>query len=444
MSKIKYAVVGTGGRIPMFIDPIAETYHENAQIVGFCDPSPTRMKWHLDRLVKAYDYADIPCYGIDDFDKMLVEQQPDVVIVCTPDYLHRDYIVKSMEHGCDVITEKPLTIDAESCAIIMEAVERTGRHLRTAFNYRWQPGASKVRELIGSGTIGKVIHVDFEYMLNTIHGADYYRRWHSDKSCSGGLFIHKATHHFDLINWWLDAIPESVYALGELAFYGKENAIARGQEAWTKYDRYTGVEAAKKDPFALRMDEDETLKQLYYNAEADSGYIRDKNVFRDGITIEDTMSALIKYRTGVVANYSLNSYCPREGFVVTINGDGGRIEYEERSASHIITGDKEIRMEANHKRSLHLKVQKLFGEPYEVPIEEGPGGHGGGDPLLQEQMFAKKPTKDELGRNAAHEQGAASILVGVAANQSMESKLPVNLNDLWSLSPEAKHLHELA
>lgn len=68
----------------------------------------------------------------------------------------------------------------------------------------------------------------FEWLLNTEHGADYFRRWHRDKRNSGGLLVHKSTHHFDLVNFWLNSEPETVYAQGDLRFYGKANAEERG------------------------------------------------------------------------------------------------------------------------------------------------------------------------------------------------------------------------
>jgi predicted dehydrogenase len=189
-------------------------------------------------------------------------------------------------------------------------------------------------------------------MLNTSHGADYFRRWHSRKECSGGLLVHKSTHHFDLINWWLDGIPALVFGLGGLVFYGKKNAMSRGNDAWTRYERYTGVPASKGDPFRLDVDSDPAMRGLYYNAEAETGYIRDQNVFREDIDIEDSMSLLIKYRRGEMVTYSLNAYCPAEGFRASISGDAGRIEYVENHSSHIITGDPEIK-EGKEKPRVH-------------------------------------------------------------------------------------------
>jgi Predicted dehydrogenases and related proteins len=443
MTRRKYAAVGTGGRIPMFIDPIADTYRESAELVGLCDLSATRRTYHQRRLSEAYGVAPVPTYAAEDFVRMLREQRPDTVIVCTPDHTHHDYIVRALDFGADVISEKPLTTDAEKFAAIDAAVRRTGRSVRTTFNYRWAPGATQVRRLIAAGEIGAVKHVDFEYMLNTAHGADYFRRWHSEKTCSGGLLVHKSTHHFDLINWWIDAIPETVFAMGALVFYGKENAIARGEEKLTRYPRYTGVPESEGDPFRMNLDGDPTLRELYLKAEADSGYIRDRNVHRAGIDIEDSMSLTLRYRSGVMASYSLNAFCPCEGFRVSITGDRGRIEYAERHAAHIITGDRDIKHDPKAKRGGSLVLHKLFGDPVDIPVVMPEGGHGGADPLIQEQMFSANPPADTDHRNAGHEQGAASLLVGAAANRSIATGQAVRIADLFPLRPECRRLSEL-
>ncbi len=437
--RTRYAAVGTGGRVVMFTRPIVGTYQKDAELVGLCDPSEVRRTFHQKALSKEFGIPPVPTYA--DFDVMMKEQKPDVVIVCTPDCYHHEYIVRSLEAGADVVSEKPMTIDAEKCQAIFDAVKRTGHKVRTTFNVRWGAGPTKVRQLIEQGVIGRVMHVDFEYLLNTSHGADYFRRWHSHKEFSGGLLLHKSTHHFDLINWWINGIPETVFAMGDLVFYGKKNAVARGDETWTRYDRYTGVAEAKDDPFRLALDEDPTMREMYLNAEKETGYIRDQNVFREGVDIEDTMSVMVRYRQGAMLTYSLNTFCPREGFRASISGDRGRIEYSEEHASHIITGD--AKTDGYTGPEIKLIVQKLFEGPQEISVEVLEGGHGGGDPLLQEQIFSHAATRDPYGRSAGHEQGAASLLIGAAANKSMATGLPVNINDLVTLNPSVKLLSDL-
>ncbi len=433
-------MVGTGARVSMFIDPIVGKYRECCELLALCDSSVTRSTYHQERLVREHGVALVPCYQ--DFDLMLREKKPQVVIVCTPDYSHHEYIVKALESGADVISEKPLTTDATKCQAIFEAVERTGGKVRTTFNMRWTPGVTKVRELIASGEIGQVKHVDFEYSLNTAHGADYFRRWHSHKELSGGLLLHKSTHHLDVINWWIDGIPSQVFAMGDLVFYGKKNAVARGEASRTTYPRYTGAAEAMDDPFRLTIDEDPKMKGLYFNAETECGYIRDRNVFRDGIDIEDSMSLLIRYRSGTMATYSLNAYSPTEGFRATISGDAGRIEYVEQHASHILSESKVLQHDAGG-HSMQIRIQKHFSDPREITVPPSKGTHGGGDALIQEQMFSANPPPDDLHRNAGHEQGAASLLIGAAGNISMQSAQLVNLENLIALNPNASRLSEL-
>lgn len=442
-TKRRYALVGTGGRAPMFLDPIADTYRDHCELVGLCDLSATRRAWHQQRLALAYGATPAPAYDAADFDRMLSKQRPGTVIVCTPDCTHHDYIIRALDFGADVISEKPLTTDGANYTAIADAIRRSGRSVRTTFNYRWGPGPTQVRELIAQGAIGRIKHVDFEYMLNTSHGADYFRRWHSYKKCSGGLLVHKSTHHFDLVNWWIDAIPDTVFAMGDLAFYGRKNAIARGEESRTAYPRYTGADAARSDPFRLALDEDPTLKGLYLEAETDSGYLRDQNVFRDGIDIEDTMSVMVRYRTGAMMSYSLNAFCPCEGYRVSISGDAGRIEYVERHASHIITGDRDIKTDPHGGEDSQLILHRLFEPARVIPIIKAEGAHGGGDPLIQEQMFSSNPPPDRHRRGAGHEQGAASLLIGAAANRAIATGRPVRIADLASLRPDARHLSQL-
>ena len=436
-SRKRYVLVGTGGRAQMFVDAIVDTYQASAELVGLCDLSQTRMDWHNEQIAEKFDAPPIATYHADDFDRMIAETKPDTVIVTSMDSTHHLYITRAMELGCDAISEKPMTIDAAKARQIFDTIEKTGRSLRVTFNYRYAPIATAVRELLMQGVVGRPRHVNFQWVLDTFHGADYFRRWHREKDKSGGLMVHKATHHFDLINWWLGSHPKQVFAFGDLLFYGSKNAAERG-EAYS-YSRYTGEAAAANDPFALRLDQHEALRGLYYEAEKDTGYLRDRNVFGENITVEDTMSVTARYRNNVILTYSLLAYSPWEGYKVAITGDKGRLEVDliESVGKQFIAGEEQtIKVEDEDLAKFGgkaLRVYPMFGRPYEVEIPEGVGGHGGGDRVMLEQIFAPNPPADPFNRAASHIDGAASILLGIAANESMASGQPVNVDDLLRL-----------
>jgi predicted dehydrogenase len=444
-NKRRFALVGTGGRSASFTNPIYQHYGEVAELVGLCDISEVRMRRRLEELRRDTGAPDIPLYPAADFGRMLSETRPDEVIVTSMDATHDSYIVAALEAGCDVTTEKPMTTEADKCRRILDAAARSDRKLRVAFNYRWMPPNTRVRELIQSGVIGKIRHVCMEYALDTSHGADYFRRWHSEKACSGGLLVHKATHHFDLINWWTDSVPEEVFACGDLVFYGRENAIARGDEKYTRYPRYTGTDC-QDDPFRLDLAANEGTRKLYLEAEAETGYLRDRNVFREGIDIEDSMSVTARYRDGMMLSYCLNAYSPVEGMRVVFHGERGRIDFAHFGGSHLILGQSEeelARMQEANKGFKELVVIPHFQPRQQHEIPTAKGGHGGGDPALHEQIFSPAAPRDPFGRNAGHEQGAASIMVGIAANVSMREHRPVKISDLVPLAPGKVHLSEL-
>lgn len=424
MAKKRYAQVGTGGRARFFYESVATTYAETSEIVAFCDVNQTRMDY-ANAVLEKSGAKKVPTYKHYEFDKMIEELKPDCVIVTSVDRTHDYYIIRAMELGCNVITEKPMTIDEKRAQAILDTQKRTGKEVRVSFNYRYAPHNTKVRELIMNGVIGDVFSVHFEWFLNTRHGADYYRRWHRNKENSGGLLVHKATHHFDLVNFWLDTQPDTVFSMGSLNFYGRTNAERRGVKDF--YYRCYGSEIAKQDPFYLDMENNEQLKALYLDAEHEDGYIRDKSVFSEEISIEDTMGVMVRYKNNAILTYSLNSYLPLEGFRVAFNGSKGRLELEVYENSYVNAGGKKEGEGA--VKSKKIVVHPMFGASYEVDIEEGEGGHGGGDPVLLNDIFGI-PTEDKFHRAANQVDGALSILTGVAANKSIASGLPVKIDSL--------------
>lgn len=423
--KKRYVLVGTGGRAEFFYAALAQHYHETSELVAFCDTNQTRMDYANQLLKEKYDYPEVHTYTADQFDLMIHTEQPDAVIVTSVDRTHHTYIIRAMELGCDVVTEKPMTVDEEKCQEILDTVKETGRNVRVTFNYRYAPHHTKLKELIMDDVIGNIHSVHFEWLLNTQHGADYFRRWHRDKRNSGGLLVHKSTHHFDLVNFWIGSQPKTVFAFGDLMFYGKENAEKRGVTKF--YERATGNEVAKDDPFALQLDDNKHLKAMYLDAEHEDGYRRDQSVFGDGISIEDTMGVLVRYKNKAILTYSLVAYQPWEGYRIVFNGSKGRMEVNVVEKSYVNSGGDKALEGALQGKS--IRVFPMFDEPFDVDVEEKEGGHGGGDPVLLNDIFGN-PEPDKFKRAANHIDGARSILTGIAANQAIRTGLPVRVDSL--------------
>ena len=421
----RFAIVGTGHRHEMYQNAIENDFKETAELVGLCDINPGRIK--VAQELSAKNGAHVPPGFIAaDFDKMLAEIKPDAVIVTTVDATHNEYLVRAMEQGYDVITEKPMTTEAGKCQQILDTTAKTGRSCRVTFNYRYSPPRTQVKDILMSGEIGDILSVDFHWMLNTIHGADYFRRWHSQKKNSGGLMVHKATHHFDLVNWWLGAVPVSVTAIGKREFYTPTMAKRLGLQS--HHERCHTCPEKAQCTFVLDLEKEPRLKHLYLDQESYDGYFRDRCVFRPEIDIEDTMNVLVRYDNGATMSYSLNAFNSWEGYTIAFNGTKGRLEHTIVESVYVNGTDT---VQGGIKPGgVTTKVYPLRGPVRVFEPWTGAGGHGGGDTVMLNEIFGANPASDKYLRASNEHGGAYSCLVGIAANRCFVTGQPVVIADL--------------
>lgn len=421
---MKYAIVGTGARHSMFRRAVTETYGEINELVGLCDSNTGRLALSASKVPDPGGNG-IATYGKEQFGQMLAEQEPDKVVVTVPDYLHHEYIVAAMKAGCDVVTEKPMTTDLSRLKAIVDAQKETGQQVTVTFNYRYTPARTQLKEILQSGAIGDITAVDFRWYLDRVHGADYFRRWHRYKEKSGGLLVHKSTHHFDLLNWWIGSSPETVHANGKLAFYTPEMAKQLGLE--NHGARCHECPVADQCDFEMDLDKDAYLKELYLDVEESDGYLRDKCVFADDITIEDTMQVGVKYANDVSLNYTLCAYSPWEGLEVKFHGTRGELTHRHVEV-HGVFGGERAKMETGN---MTTELHQAGKAPEQIEVWTGTGDHGGADPVMLGYLFdAENVGPDPYHRGSTHVDGAWSILTGIAANQSMATGQAIRIEDM--------------
>lgn len=407
-----YVLVGAGLRaLEMYAKPLMHDFADVAKIVGIFDINIVRAEYVRDNTDQS-----IPIF--DNYEQMMLITQPDVVIITTIDSTHYEFIVKSLDYGSDVITEKPITIDADHCYEVINAEQRTKKEVVVAFNCRYKPNTTKIKELILEGILGDIHSVNFEWFLDTSHGAEYYRRWHRDVDKSGGLLVHKSTHHFDLINWWLDDYPTDVFANGTRSFYG-HNRHQIG-------DRCLNCNFYNSCDFRFSKENYKKFSEMYFKAESLDGYIRDKCVFGKDISILDNMSLTARYNKGAILTYSLISFSPYEGWKVSITGTEGRLEATEYLSGKYSSSDfNEIKVFKKYLTSNKEEIIK-----YNIPKVQGK--HGGADKELREVIFREKykvDFKDPLFQYSDTVSGAKSLILGLSANKSIKENMPINMED---------------
>ena len=343
--KMRLAQIGTGSRGVHWAGDIIRTYNDTVQIVGLCDINPKRVE-----VAKEMVGSSAPTFV--EFDKMIAATKPDAVLVTTVDSSHAAYIVRAMELGVDVISEKPLCTDEQQCQAILDAEKKYGRKLTVAFNARYYPQAMKIRQLLMEKAIGDVISVDYQEYLDTSHGASYFRRWHRIKEQSGTLLVSKSVHHFDQVNWWADSAPAEVAAFGDLRFYGRNNPF-RGT-------RCRGCAYKDRCQFFWDVTKDQRAMKLFVSAEGEDGYHVDGCVWRQDCNIYDTYSVMAKYENGMRLTYTANTFMPYEGQEIAINGSKGRIDFNMYDGPGV--------------KDHSLRLTRIFGKSELINVEARAGG----------------------------------------------------------------------
>lgn len=394
----KYAIVGSGYRgFESYIEPLVQKYSDVADLAAIYDINPLRAEYAAKA---SRSHAKV----YTDFDEMMKSEKPDTVIITTVDKFHDEYILRALEYGADIICEKPLTINAEKAKAILKAREKYGNKITVTFNCRFRPYIARIRELIRDGAVGEVLSVHMEWLLDRSHGADYFRRWHAKLDNCGGLLVHKSTHHFDIVNFVIDDVPETVYANGKLRFYGK-NGEKRAL-------RCSECPYASECELYVDHSGEQFLKELYYDNESADGYYRDRCLYSEDIDIYDTMSLAVTYESGTLFTYSLNAHCVYEGWKMSINGTEGRLEAVETSSGP----NKET---GSNKINIFSKDGKVTTHEVIRPS----GTHGGADDIMRDMLFRPgKADNDELGQMAGIDAGINSIMIGICANMSIKDK----------------------
>lgn len=431
IGKRRVALVGTGIRGTSFWGKfLIDNYADAVDYVGLCDINPGRVRY-------AREYMGVDCPVFTDFDEMLANARPDLVIVTTVDSTHDEFIVKGLDAGLDVVTEKPMTTDEDKCQAILDAAHKSRGNLIVALNYRYGIIFSRLKEHLINEKIGRLTSIDFHWYLNTYHGASYFRRWHGLRDKSGTLLCHKAAHHFDLLNWWIDSEPVEVHAFGGLEHYGSNNAF-RGK-------RCMDCPHSDQCDFYWDMRKDDRLMRLYHDNEQYDGYIRDNCLWREEIDIFDKMAVQIRYANDVQVSYSLTTYSPYEGFRVAFNGMKGRMETWEgvpfldaiqHDQAELHAKEMDHTRHAEGELQYHEIITQLNFEDFErekVPYVRS--GHWGGDRVMFDQIFRGIVERPELDHRADVRDGAMSVLIGIAARKSIDEGRPIRIADLTSLSP---------
>ncbi|WP_247740959.1 Gfo/Idh/MocA family protein [Cohnella sp. LGH] len=370
---IDIAVIGYGFRGKVLSTHLLQM-NKNIRISAIVDSRIEEIKGELGN-----DADNIRFY--DTVDELLDREKPDGIIVGTRCSSHAQIAIKVLEKRIPFILEKPVSTRMNDLLALKSAYERSGTEVAVPFSLRLNTLGQAAKEIAESGKLGTIEHV--QAINNVSYGSVYFQHWYRDERETGGLFLQKATHDFDMIQYILQLKPTWVSAVkSKQIFKGNKPAGLRCADC---EERETCPESA-----ILHRKRGEPVHGEMCCFAADTGN-------------EDSGSAIIQYESGMHASYSQNFFARNKAATRMFRflGYKGTMEFDYYT--------NRIQVFMHHTNRI---------ETYEIPV--GNDTHGGGD-IAVCQSLLDTITKG-LPSQTPLEEAMQSALLCLKANKSAETR----------------------
>lgn len=385
---IKVAIIGASSRCTVFLDYAARNPRQ-CSVSGFYDLVPERSE-----ICKArYNIQDAKIYK--SLEDAVQDKNTDAVFISTPDFAHVEPVRAALKAGKHVYCEKPMSTTLEDCDATIAAAKASNRIFYLGMNLRHGPVHETIHDIVANGGIGKVLLI--EANEHYYGGRTYFRRWNRFVKNGGGLWITKATHDFDLLNWIAGGRPVRVYAAANLSWYkAKPGAAKLCRDCKLKLScpDYFDFETADALPIASEKAGISPVDLCLYNS--------DKDTFDNG-------QAMVEYDNDVRAVYSLSVVASRSTRQMNVCGTDGLIE-------------------ADMEKSVVTLTKRHSGKVIIYDLSKlAVSGHGGADDKILSD-FLDCCRSGRTPRSGCYD-GRASVLVGLAARKSCDTHKAVELAD---------------
>jgi predicted dehydrogenase len=184
-----------------------------ATLAGASDPDP-------DARARARTLVRVPV--VEDSQQLLENDNIDAVVICAPTHLHADLATAACKAAKHVFLEKPIATNAADSLRVMNAAGEAGVSAMLGFNRRFHPMFEQARAMIASGELGRVRAVQTAF-CEPMSLTDM-AKWRRSRSTGGGVLLDLASHHVDLLRWFLD--DEIVFAEATISSDASEHDSA--------------------------------------------------------------------------------------------------------------------------------------------------------------------------------------------------------------------------
>jgi predicted dehydrogenase len=386
MKKYRIGVIGAGARGEAFARSLYEGT-SRAELFGLCDLDE-------DRLKKFVDYCDLDEARLfTDPADFFSQREMDAVVITTPDFTHRDVACQAMRTGKHIYIEKPLAPTAEQCREMIRCQQETGVTAYVGFNMRAITLYERLKEILDSGILGRLVHIEGLEHLSVPHSASFMRRFHRKRGNTGGILNHKCSHDLDIMQWLIGhehRIVKVASFAGLNVFTPDKAPAAYCHECPSDIYQACPYKDVAGFVFPVRGD-----RPIHHRKRETYG--GDLCVYNDDKEIFDNQTVILEWEHGLRGNFNLQLFQNKGGRETRIWGEKGGL--------HAVAGERRIRI-----------VRSETGEVIEHQIPPARGGHGGSDPKMLGRFVAALDRGNAGDSGLA--QGMAATLLAEKAVQS--------------------------
>lgn len=410
MGRLGLGIIGAGSRgMQSFAATFCRHHADSTRLVALADPNPVRARGGLAWLGIEADVHE-------GADELVARDDIDAVVVTSPDHLHAEHVVAALGRGKHVFVDKPLATTTEGCLRCIEAARRADRLLYMGFNLRHQVKVRQLHRMAREGAFGDIFSIQAIEYYNG--GRTYFSRWNRLKQNTGGLWIHKGSHDFDVINHLMGTHrPARVACFAGLFTFKRErlpfepdpgvepgptcNDCAYQERCPDKYVIPPSAETASGSMFnPSTAAVDKYHKNLCM-------YLSDKDAHDQGFTI-------IEFDNGATAQHFECFATPVDGRVYVVDGTEAHAETDRGNTVRFYP--RWSRDEVVHN------------------LREPEGGHGGADPVMIREFLdcvrtGRRPTASGI-------DGTWSVAVGVAAEKARAERRVVEISAVLDTGSE--------
>jgi predicted dehydrogenase len=368
---MKIGVIGAGSRIKRVLELLLKE-NPSIEINSVYDPS----KESLERFESKFGEFKI------EKDYMGVIENPEVSWVFIGSYnnSHKDQILLALKYGKNVFCEKPIAISIKELYEIRKAFIKKGRKFLISYPLRHSLHYKKIKDLIESDKIGKVVSLEFNEVLPFKHGLFITGDWRRITSLSGGHLLEKCCHDFDIVNWLIKSKAKRVSSFAKLDFFKKKNHLF--------FNKMTEIHG----------------ELIFSEKKLRNSFLMSKDIY-------DNQVVIMEYENGVRATFhtNCNSYIPERRLYIC--GTKGTIR------SDLLKGEIEYsRFDIEEKETIN----------FDKKMRES---HGGGDSYLAREINLAMTTNYNRVNDFddAIKSAAAAIMCDVSAKKGKT----VSMDKIW-------------